>query len=40
MPEKRFSECRDCWIVVYDDDINTFDTEDQADDFINKNFIC
>ena len=36
MIEKRFSECRDCWIVYCNDKVNTFETEEQADEFITE----
>lgn len=34
MIEKRYSECRDCWLVSCGGDVNLFDTEEQADEFI------
>lgn len=34
--EKKFSECRDKWIVYYNGNIYLFETESQADEFMNE----
>lgn len=36
MVEKKFSECRDRWIVSYNGDVVVFDSEESADDYINE----
>lgn len=39
MMEKRYSECRDIWIVAYNDTVQFFETEKQADNYINESLI-
>lgn len=39
MIEKRFSECRDVWIVSYKGDVQVFATEEMADEFIKERMI-
>lgn len=36
MVEKRYSECRDRWIVYHNENIWLFETEEQADEFVRE----
>lgn len=36
MIEKRFSECRDLWVVCYKGDVQVFATEEMADDYVEE----
>lgn len=36
MIEKRFSECRDAWIVYYQGSTQSFETEELADEYVEE----